>query len=531
MSQVFMESLQTNFDIDLDQAPKLEESHLQILMKQYKEIAITKVIQEFGLGPFLNDYKKGGNITTLHNARNDTFTDEEMETQFKRKYSQETRKEIYEKDFPKMRKKDFQENDILIDDYTGQILKKDGSTHRDHIVSASEIHQNEENRLYMTNEERGKMAIDDKNLAFTNSSLNQSKGDKDFKEWLNSPNPKNPSLTNRDHYGVDEKLAEKKYLEAKNHIKSSVKKAKGSYYVKNLAKTGAKQGLRMGAKQAIGLFLYELQHILFKELHLFFKKFKEFSNWDMRTTALKESLERVFIHMTQNLKRFATAFKDGFIGGFMGNLLTVIINTFMTTSKNLARLINDGVTGLWSAFKLLCKPPENMTSQMAIKEATKLVIATVTTTAGVLLTESFITYLQTTPFAPFAQLIGGIIGGILTGIIVTTLMYAIDELVASLYKLNDLMETIKEGLYTNPDQVRMTYESAVAMINQEYQMLLHQIFRKYEEYRELSKITFDTNEAIQVRLNASAEFADLLEVPADQVIRDSEDVINFFKQK
>lgn len=233
--------------------------------------------------------------------------------------------------------------------------------------------------------------------------------------------------------------------------------------------------------------------------------------------------------MTQNVKRFATAFQDGFIGGFMGNLLTVFINTFMTTTKNLARLINDGVTGLWSAFKLLCRPPEGMTSQTAIKEATKLVVAAIATTVGVLLTESFVTYLQTTPFAPFAQVIGGLIGGILTGIVVATLMYAIDELVASLHKLNELMDTFKEGLYTNTEQVKAAYDAAVAMMNVDYQAVLQTIFRQYEEYRQLSAIAFDRNERVNVRLDASVELADLLDVPTDNVMRNTDDVRSFLK--
>ncbi|KAB2865576.1 MAG: hypothetical protein F9K39_01250 [Exiguobacterium chiriqhucha] len=529
MNHVFSESLQTNFDIDLNQSPKLEESHLQILMKQYKEIAFTKVIQEFGLGPFLNDYKKGGNVTTLHNAQEGVFADQEVEARFSRGYSQEVREEMYEKDFAKMRKREFKQNDSITDEYTGQSLNKDGRTHRDHVVSASEIHQNDEARLYMTDEARGKMAVDEQNLAWTNGSLNQSKGDKDFKVWLDSPNPKDPTQTNRDRYGVDEQAAMEKYIEAKKHVKKSVTKAKHTYYAKNLAKTGASQGLRVGAKQAIGLFLYELQHTLFKELKVFFKSFKQFTNWDARIEAFKQCLERVYAHMMQQMKRFATAFTDGFIGGFMGNLLTVFINTFMTTSKNLARLINDGVTGLWSAFKLLCQPPEGMTSQTAIKEATKLVVAAVATTVGVLLTESFVTYLQTTPFAMFAQLIGGLIGGILTGIVVATLMYAIDELVASLHKLNELMDSFKEGLYTNAEQVRATYEAAIAMMNVEYQAVLQTIFRQYEEYRRLSAIAFDETERVSVRLDASAELADLLDVPTDDVMRKADDVRNFLR--
>ncbi|TCI39062.1 MULTISPECIES: hypothetical protein [unclassified Exiguobacterium] len=529
MSQLFSESLHSNFEIDLNETSGLKESHIKILLEQYKEIAITKVIQEFGLSPFIDDYKRGGNVTTLHNANAGVFLDDDLKEQYSRDYSKKTRQDIYEKDFKKMRKHEFKQNQTLVDDYTGKELQKDGSSHRDHIVSASEIHKNNEARLYMSDDERGKMAVDEQNLAWANDRLNKSKGDKDLKVWMDSPNPKDSSQTNLDRYEIDEAAATKKYVEAKKHVNSSVTKAKNTYYVKKMAKTGLDQGVRVGFKQAVGLFFYELQHSLFKEIKVFYKNFKQYTDWESRTVAFKQMLERVFVHMTQNVKRFATTFKDGFIGGFMGNLLTVFINTFMTTSKKLARLINDGVTGLWSAFKLLTNPPQGMDSKTAMKEATKLVVAALATTAGVLLTESFVTYLQTTPFAMFAHLIGGLIGGILTGIVVATLMYAIDELVASLYKLNELMDTFKESLYTNTEQVKATYEAAIAMMNVEYQAVLQTIFRQYEEYRQLSAIAFDENERVSVRLDASVELADLLDVPTDNVMRNADDVRNFLR--
>lgn len=530
MSGEFQASLQANYGVDVKDAPKMDDSHLKILLEQYKEIAITKVIQEFGLGPFLNDYRAGGNVTTLHNARAGVFAEDETKQRFERDYSQETRKDLYEKDFPTMRKRDFQTNDVITDAYTGQRLEKDGSTHRDHVVSAAEIHRNDEARLYMTDDARGKMAVEEENLAWTNRSLNQSKNDKDFKVWLDSPDPTQPGRTNGERFGVDEEAAMAKYVEAKRHVQTSVKKAKRTYYAKNVAKTGAKQGLAVGAKQAIGLFLYELQRSLFKELRTFFQAFKSYVNWEARINGFKEAMERVYVHMTQNMKRFATAFQDGFIGGFMGNLLTVFINTFMTTSKNLARLINDGVTGLWTAFRLLCAPPPGMTTAQAITEATKLVVAALATTVGVLLTESFVTYLQTTPFAPFAQLIGGLLGGILTGIVVATLMYAIDQLVVALQKLNGLMETFKEGLYTNVEDVRAQYVAAVRLMEEEYQLVLTEIFERYETYRKLSRVAYDNEQAMHVRLGASADLATALDVADSEIMRGADDVRNFLKR-
>ena len=82
------------------------------------------------------------------------------------------------------------------------------------------------------------------------------------------------------------------------------------------------------------------------------------------------------------------------------------------------------------------------------------------------------------------------------------------------------------------DQIKRRFTAtyaAVAMMNVDYHAVLQTIFRQYEEYRQLSAIAFDRNERVNVRLDASVELADLLDVPTDNVMRNTDDVRSFLK--
>ena len=229
----------------------IKENHIKQLLDKYKETVGTTIIQQFGLGPFFDNYKDGGNVTTLHNAETGIFAN----NQDAERYNQSFDRKNYEKDFPKKRKEKFKTNSEILDDYTGKNLAKDGTTHLDHVVSAKAIHDNNKARLYMDDEQRNVMATSDPNLAWTDSSLNQSKSDKDLNDWMDQRNRKNPDKTNADHYEVDRGAASKRHNEANEHINKTIKKAEVKYYTKNVAATGADQGLRMAKKQALGMFL------------------------------------------------------------------------------------------------------------------------------------------------------------------------------------------------------------------------------------------------------------------------------------
>lgn len=132
----------------------LEANHVKHLLNEYQEIAIQQLINQFGLKAFVDVYKEGGNVTTLHNARNNVFATAEDKDRFTYKYNrkEERTRKMYDQKLPGMRKKAFQNEEVIRDAYTGKELPKDGRAHIDHVVAASTIQNNDEARLYMSDE-------------------------------------------------------------------------------------------------------------------------------------------------------------------------------------------------------------------------------------------------------------------------------------------------------------------------------------------------------------------------------------------
>ena len=79
----------------------IKENHIKQLLDKYKETVGTTIIQQFGLRPFFDNYKDGGNVTTLHNAETGVFAN----NQDAERYNQSFDRKNYEKIFLRREKK------------------------------------------------------------------------------------------------------------------------------------------------------------------------------------------------------------------------------------------------------------------------------------------------------------------------------------------------------------------------------------------------------------------------------------------
>lgn len=503
---------------------EIKISHVSELLAQYKETLVSTIITQFGLGPFLDSYREGGNVTTLQNANKNVFATEADREQFTEAFDRRN----YEKDFPKKRKKRFQDSTELIDDFTGKSLFRDGTTHLDHVVSAKAIHSNDKARLYIDKDQRNEMATSEANLAWTNSSLNQSKNDKDLEQWMDLTNRKDSSQSNAEYYELNREAALAQNHVAKQHIKKTVGKAEAKYYTVNILSTGMAQGIRMGQKQALGLLLYELQAALASELIEYFRNFKTFGTLKRRIEEFKEVCFRVQSAVITKIKPIAKTFFDGFFSGFLANLITVLINTFATTTKNMARMLNDGAYALIRAVRMLIHPPSGMTRQQAILEASKILTTTVVTTLGVILTESFSAYIKSTPAAPFADVIAGVLGGILTSIVSVTLVYCIEHFVDILKKIGESISLIQYQLTVSAADIRKSFNKAMAEVEEEYQQILISVRQEYEELNQLTKLAYDLGSLAGVQFEASISLARVNGVQEKEILQSVHDIDDFF---
>lgn len=414
------------------------------LLNDTKKNILDNMIKPFGLATVLFEDQDGGNVTTTHNFEKGilaTENDQKSYQEYQDAQKQPFDRKPYEKEFPKKRKEIFKSNDQLKDGYTGKVLSKDGKSHLDHITSAHEVDMMAKSHLYMEKNSRVDMANDSDNLIMTDSSLNQSKSDKDPKEWANHQNAKDKTKTNAEKYDLDNELFQKQYNQSKDHIKRTQNKKQFKKQSVEIAQTGAREGLQMGTQQALGLMLREFVGAIFTEVKDIFKSGFKLDLTDSWFQAIKKRLTTIGTKVLSKWKSFVQAFKEGVISGFFSNIITVVINSFYTTLKNMVRIIREGFFSLVKAIKLAIFPPENMTRKQALHESTKLIATGVIIAGGIALEEIiskyFDSFLAGVPVLnTFKDSIIMVIMGLLTGLTSSIAVYFIDKM--------DLFGVIKE---------------------------------------------------------------------------------------
>ena len=126
-------------------------------------------------------------------------------------------------------------------------------------------------------------------------------------------------------------IDDKKALEADKKAREKIdKKINEEYYtsgkfIKNTAKEGLEEGAKMGLQQAVGLVLTELFTALFDEIFDIYKNGWSYGFADDRfLNILKQRLSTISNKILVKWKDVAIAFKDGFLSGFISNLVTTV---------------------------------------------------------------------------------------------------------------------------------------------------------------------------------------------------------------
>jgi hypothetical protein len=361
-----------------DQFSKEDSANLLVLCK---DTVIETITGQFGLAGMFIETKDGGNVTTKHNFEKGitaTDTDKQKYDTYKanndgsRNWQDVRKSGGYDDPLPGKRKAAFNSQDVIIDAYTGKPLAKDGRAHLDHIVSAKEIESNAANHLFKTPEERAKMATNNKNLAWTEASANQSKGDKAMKEWLDTPDKQGGTKEKR--FDIDRQKALKEDAKARRYIKREITVSAMKKYGNELLSTGGKDTANMAAYSALGVVLRDLTQAVFHEIHVTFQQ---------RGT---ETLKEIFIRFKERIgavladikSKWKDIFKGSFEAGitaFLSNMVVFIINLFATTLKKIVAMIRAGFVSLCQAVKMLANPPEGMGREEASYQALKILTA------------------------------------------------------------------------------------------------------------------------------------------------------------
>lgn len=555
------------------------------LLEQYKEISINQLIQNFGLEKVLNIYQDGGNVTTVHNAKKGVYANQKIKDKFEdlkqynrddysnniydydkngnkiieamglnglrtqtnlrinkkhnpvadtMKVKNENKKvnqkrilrhktsENYKKQMSNFLNKSFNEKGELFDRYNPEETYKDAKNlHIDHIVSAKSIHYRTDLTLFMSKKEKQLLALNPNNLAFTQGSANQSKGERDLLDWANSRRKKGPNKTNGEYYNLNAENMAELHQSAIKTINSEAKIARRKYYAKESLKTSTKQGIQTGMKEMLGMLLYDLQNEFFKEMKYYFNNLKDFHKSKIKWQELQLCFSRIKDKVFNRGKIYFVGFTTSFLSGFLGNIFTVILNTFKTMYKRLVRLIGEAFNGLVKSVKTLVTTENDDTKY---KESVKVFTATVIGAIGGIMTESLITYLRTTPFSIFAELIGATIGGILTGMTVASTMYMIDD-------FKGFIDSIK-GIFTKnnytQEELKSKFEELLQKIDEEYTFIFKRIKREYLKLNELTLKAYDTKISANERFTNTLVYASAMNVKESEIVNNIVEIEDFF---
>lgn len=442
---------------------KIDDEKISALIEACQKECLQAVIRPFGLAKVLFEDKSGGNVDTIHNVRSGVYaTDTELEIYGAREQygsKDENGKLItdYHKDpryiAENAKSSAAQKNGQLMDDYGDVVISINDKKNQDHVVSAKEI-QDDPGRILA--ELNGvDLASQSSNFKATTETINKSKKQKTVDEYIVwVENTKVPTLKrdierieSKDFPSADDSVKLEKYkadlkkFEAidKDKMQAADKAArteiddalnekyyKSSKFIKNTAVTGLKEGGKMGLQQAVGTLMEEFVRAAFFEVKDAWQNGFKGSVDDTFLAALKERLMRVAERIQSKWKDAVFAFRDGFISGFLSNIVTVIINTFATMSAHVVRIAREGFMSLYHALKILAFPPEDMSLAQAADAASKLLAAGLVTGGGILLEASFETSLKS--LGALAPYVSSISVGLATGLCTVFAVYLLDQL-------------------------------------------------------------------------------------------------------
>ncbi|MBM5459056.1 hypothetical protein H8F21_15920 [Pseudomonas sp. P66] len=424
--------------------------------------SLQSIAGTFGVGKMLSAYDKtGGSVDTIHNARQGTYATDAAAQAYERegKYTEAVKAEYHQKD-PAYRKVatdtlEARTQGDLKDAYTGEQMssRRSDSHSIDHVIPAEEIH-NDRGRV-LAGVDGVQAGNTDSNLKPTSKTTNSAMGKKtatEYVAWLEKTKDKRAKRleTLRAKEAAGEHLSAKAkeeiaklveqekitanpepLLEADRKARAEYDKAVNAYYLsaefrKDCLHTSVVAGGRAAFQAAMGAILVELFAGIFDEVKDWYRNGAAAES--TIGSELKRRLKRVGVRVAKQWKAVLAAAAGGMITGLLSNLVTVLINAFLTTAKRTVRMIREGAGSLVSACKTLLLRPEGMTIDEGLHEASKVLVGGGVIVGGILLEEAVSKALQAIPFiAPIADITTAVIVGTATAITSTLAVYLVDK--------------------------------------------------------------------------------------------------------
>lgn len=422
--------------------------------KELEKTVVSSLATSFGLDFLLFKDKKGGNVDTIHNVRNGVYATDLEKQKFENQEAYNSHDYHSHRNYISHGRNDktLHKEGKLIDNYRNQTMVQNEDRQLDHTISANEIHNDRGRVLAELN--GADLANRDSNLNSTHWYVNNLKRDHSVNKFVNEIAPKKletlttqvkkdkdsllnmPQNTPQERHLYRQKEAEIKKSEEKIEALDTLIKNKESmlqadekartaynaeinqyYYsskfLKNTAKQSILSGLKMGARQTVGLVLAEVWFELRESLSKLLKK----QNFDFSEfiSDIKEILPNIFNRVQERFKDILRTFRDASLSGILSSISTTLLNIFFTTSKLIIKIIRELWSSLVQVAKIIFFNPDNLSLGQLTKSVFIILSGAIATVIGSMINNQLNTLLATVPFGlEISAFLSALLTGILT---------------------------------------------------------------------------------------------------------------------
>lgn len=430
----FTNEIQSDFYQDKD------ENVLDSLFKEYERVIFRSIITAFGLDLFIKD-RYGGDVDTIFNVRK---VDQDSKLQYKNAANENIYAERGDyshklvegdgtnfqqiKHEARLRYGEDNRNNTVQDAYENKPLgflgkskghPTDKSAELDHVIAAKHIHDDRGRVLAGISTQE--LADNENNLRWTNEHLNKSMGQDEIPNYIAA----HPELSE------DTKA---RMMDAYNQAKVSYEfQIEKSYYFdfnnpncrtfyRETASAAGKRGLEMGIREAVGFLVTELWFDIKDNIR------ESDGTVKGAVTAIINGTKVWLQNAKENYNEIFIQFGEGLISGIIASLTSTFLNTFVTTSENVGRVIRQAWASIVEATSVLFFNSKEEYFCDRMTTAAKVLAAGASMIIGTSVQEAVILRLEDVAIqADLKNDISVFAGSLCTGLLSITLLVCIDN--------------------------------------------------------------------------------------------------------
>lgn len=429
---------------------------------ELEKTMVNSLVTSFGLDFLLFEDKLGGDVNTTNNARQKIWATDDEKQRYDERGDYAEKVDVYHQHenykATGARDKELQQEGKLHDEYRSQTMAKHEKRNLDHVIAAKEIHDDPAQVLAEMN--AVDLANRSSNLQTTHETINKSKkqtptaayleklpdliasheaGRVRDQQRLETMPRKTPEQQHQARQLEDKIRKDTEKIETLKSIDSDAMRAKDAkarkeynaeidrkYYTSakflgSTAVAAGKAGLKMGARQMLGMIAAEFWFELRESLPRILSKLRKNFKLETFLVQVRLTLRIIWKRLQLRFHDFLITFKDGVFAGVLSSLTTTLFNIFATTAKNTVKIIREVWGQLVKAVKLLAFNPE----QLSLVDLCKAVIAVLSTGVATVLGTSVHAQLMPICSFPFGGELASFCGALVTGVFTLGLNYFI----------------------------------------------------------------------------------------------------------